>query len=85
MGGLEDERPLVVTLQLAVAAQARFDAERSGYFHLVGQGGFGMQTAPAVSRLAAALVAGRALPPDLSAHGVTAAAYDPGRFRPAAV
>jgi D-arginine dehydrogenase len=62
-----------------------FDAERSGYFHLVGQGGFGMQTAPAVSRLAAALVAGRALPPDLSAHGVTAAAYDPGRFRPAAV
>lgn len=50
-----------------------------GFFWLAGLGGFGIQTAPAVARLAAALVRGRPTPQDLDDHGVEAAAYAPGR------
>ena len=55
-----------------------------GFFWLAGLGGFGIQTAPAVSRLAAALVRGRRAPQDLSDHGVDAAVYSPARFERAA-
>lgn len=51
-----------------------------GFFWLAGLGGFGIQTAPAVARLAAALVRGRRAPRDLADHGVEAATYDPGRL-----
>lgn len=44
-----------------------FDPRASGFFWLAGQGGYGLQTAPAMARLAAALVSGEALPPDLAA------------------
>lgn len=37
-----------------------FSAEAEGFFWLAGQGGYGVQTSPALSRLAADLVAGRA-------------------------
>jgi D-arginine dehydrogenase len=37
-----------------------FDPDRAGFFWCVGQGGFGIQTAPAASRLAAALLLGEA-------------------------
>ncbi|SEA83319.1 NAD(P)/FAD-dependent oxidoreductase [Rubrimonas cliftonensis] len=37
-----------------------FSAAAEGFFWLAGQGGYGVQTAPALSRLAADLVAGRA-------------------------
>jgi D-arginine dehydrogenase len=55
---------------------AGFDATAEGFFWLAGQGGYGIQTAPALSRLAADLITGRApaLPP------ATVAALSPGRF-----
>ncbi|HEY2036141.1 MAG TPA: FAD-binding oxidoreductase [Steroidobacteraceae bacterium] len=55
-----------------------FDPAAPGFFWLAGQGGYGIQTAPAASRLAAALVRGEALPPWLS--GIEPAAVAPARF-----
>ena len=55
---------------------AGFDARLPGFFWLAGQGGYGVQTAPALARHAAALVAGR--PPELPAAVV--AALSPERF-----
>ncbi|MGD0490805.1 MAG: FAD-dependent oxidoreductase [Steroidobacteraceae bacterium] len=52
------------------------------FFWLAGQGGYGLQTAPALSRAAAALVLGSALPSDLAAQGLEAAAMSPQRFLP---
>ncbi len=50
-------------------------------FHWVaGQGGYGLQTAPALARVAAAAVRGEAIPADLAAHGVDAAALLPSRL-----
>ena len=50
------------------------DAE--GFFWLAGQGGFGLQTSPAVAAIVASLIAGEPWPvPD-----VTDAELDPGRF-----
>jgi len=63
---------------------AGFDAEIEGLFWLAGQGGYGIQTAPALGRCAAALVLGRGVPDDIAAQGVTAAALSPSRLgRPA--
>lgn len=56
-----------------------FDPGVPGFFWLAGQGGYGMQTAPALAQLAAALVLGDALPAELAAHGVDVAAIAPGR------
>ena len=55
-----------------------FDARAPGFFWCAGQGGFGIQTAPAAAALAAALLLGRA-PPEWLA-GVDAERYAPGRF-----
>ncbi len=57
-----------------------FDPERAGFFWLAGQGGYGIQTAPAMGRLAAALATGSPVPEDLAVLGVTAAAVSPARF-----
>jgi D-arginine dehydrogenase len=43
-----------------------FDAEADGFFWLVGQGGFGIMTAPGAARLAAALIEGREPSGDLN-------------------
>ena len=59
-----------------------FDPQVEGFFWLVGQGGFGIQTAVALGRLAAALAAREALPGDLAAQGIEAALLAPGRFTP---
>lgn len=59
---------------------AGFDPAREGFFWLAGQGGYGIQTAPAMGRLTAALATGAPLPEDLAALGVTAEAVSPGRF-----
>ena len=56
-----------------------FDAAAPGFFWLAGQGGYGIQTAPALSRLAAALARGEAVPPELGAMGVTASTVSPSR------
>ena len=58
---------------------AGYDPGVPGFFWLAGQGGYGIQTAPAMGRLAAALLAGRGVPDDLAALGVEAGAVAPGR------
>jgi len=57
-----------------------FDHRVGGLFWCAGQGGYGIQTAPAAARLAAALARGEDVPPELAAEGVTAAAVSPARF-----
>lgn len=52
------------------APVAGFAPDAPGFFWLAGQGGYGIQSAPALSRAAAALVLGRALPADIAAEGV---------------
>lgn len=52
------------------------DAREPGFFWLAGQGGYGFQTCPAASRLAADLIGGR--PPEIGADLV--AALSPARF-----
>ncbi len=56
-----------------------FDPGVPGFFWLAGQGGYGFQTAPAMSRMAAALLAGQGIPEELAALGVRAEALAPGR------
>lgn len=55
-----------------------FDTDAPSYFWCVGQGGFGIQTAPAASRLAASLLLRRELPGDLGR--IDAKVYLPSRF-----
>ncbi len=57
-----------------------FDPLREGFFWLAGQGGYGIQTAPAMGRLSAALATGAPVPGDLAELGITAAAVSPARF-----
>jgi len=52
---------------------AGFDPEVAGFFWLVGQGGFGIQTAPYLSEVAARLLSGADHP--------LASQIDPARFR----
>lgn len=56
-----------------------FADDAPGFFWLAGQGGYGIQTAPAMGQLSAALVQGQAMPEALSALGVSAATLAPGR------
>lgn len=55
-----------------------FDAETPGFFWCAGQGGYGIQTAPAAARLCAHLIVGDAvaLPPN-----VDPASFSPSRFQ----
>ncbi|WP_231639148.1 FAD-dependent oxidoreductase [Sphingomonas profundi] len=59
---------------------AGFDVDAPGFFWLVGQGGYGIQTSPALSRFAAALIRGDDVPADLTAAGLTAADLGPARL-----
>jgi D-arginine dehydrogenase len=56
-----------------------FDDLAPGFFWLAGQGGYGIQTAPAMARTAAALVVGDPVPADIADQGVTAEALSPAR------
>jgi D-arginine dehydrogenase len=58
-----------------------FDPSAEDFFWLAGQGGWGIQTSPALSRLAASFVAGGSVPADLARLGISAAALSPQRFR----
>jgi D-arginine dehydrogenase len=58
---------------------AGYDAQVPGFFWLAGQGGHGIQTAPAVSRLAAALFSGAPVPPELLDLGIDATTLAPDR------
>lgn len=57
------------------------EPDEPGFFWLVGQGGTGIQTAPAYGALLAALVTGEEIPPHLSAAGVDPVRVAPSRFR----
>jgi len=59
---------------------AGFDARAEGFFWLVGQGGFGIQTSAALGRVAAALASGEAVPDDVAAQGVDAGRLAPERL-----
>jgi D-arginine dehydrogenase len=65
---------------------AGFDPDAEGFFWLAGQGGYGIQMAPALARAAAALLLGQALPADVAAQGLHAAELSPARaaLRPVA-
>jgi len=53
----------------------------AGFFWFAGQGGYGMQTAPAAARLGAALALGREIPSDLAERGLWPAPFSPSRWR----
>lgn len=55
-----------------------FDSRVAGFFWCAGQGGFGIQTAPAAAKLAAALLLARA--PDPAVAAIDPVAYAPQRF-----
>lgn len=55
------------------------DAE--GFFWVAAQGGYGIQTAPAMGETTAALILGEQVPPRIAAHHVTAEALSPSRLR----
>jgi D-arginine dehydrogenase len=58
-----------------------FEPTAPGFFWLAGQGGYGVQTAPAAGRVAASLALGEALPGDVRALGLRAEQLSPARFR----
>lgn len=55
-----------------------FDPQVPGFFWCAGQGGFGIQTAPAAAMMAAALLLGRS--PDPAVARIDSARYAPTRF-----
>ena len=57
-----------------------FDARAPGFFWLAGQGGFGLQTAPAVAEAAEALITGAAWPKALADLGVGVEHLAPARL-----
>jgi D-arginine dehydrogenase len=59
---------------------AGFDPDRSGFFWLAGQGGYGIETSPAMGRLCASLVGGSGVPADLVDLGVMQEAVSPARL-----
>ena len=61
-----------------------YDRVAPGFFWCAGQGGYGIQSAPAAAQLAAALARGEAVPAAIAAEGVDAASVSPGRFSAAA-
>ncbi|WP_085596234.1 MULTISPECIES: FAD-binding oxidoreductase [unclassified Pseudomonas] len=59
---------------------AGFDPQVPGLFWVAGQGGYGIQTSPAMGQASAALVRGAALPEALAAFGLDAAMLSPARL-----
>jgi D-arginine dehydrogenase len=60
---------------------AGFDLDTPGFFWLAGQGGYGIQTAPAMAQATAGLVLDGRLPDALTQLGVQAADLSPARCR----
>jgi D-arginine dehydrogenase len=54
--------------------------ESEGFFWVAGQGGYGIQTSPAMGEACAALIVGQPLPDRLSAFGLTREMLDPSRL-----
>jgi D-arginine dehydrogenase len=59
-----------------------FDTHVPGFFWCAGQGGYGIQSAPAMARTAAALAMQQALPADVAAEGLAAEDLSPRRLLP---
>ena len=57
------------------------DADLEGFFWVAGQGGYGIQTSPAVARTIAALATGADVPDDLVALGLERSDIDPARLQ----
>ena len=57
------------------------DGDTDGFMWLAGQGGLGITTSPALSRIGASVILGRPFPADLAALGLTAAVLAPQRLR----
>jgi len=57
-----------------------YDPKCEGFFWLAGQGGYGIQSAPGLSRYAAALIDRRPIPADIAEHGMGESDLLPGRF-----
>jgi D-arginine dehydrogenase len=58
-----------------------YDPHTEGFFWLVGQGGYGIQSAPALSRTAAAMVLNEKLPQDAMDAGLVLSGILPNRFK----
>lgn len=58
-----------------------FDKQKSGFFWLAAQGGYGIQTSAAMARVAGALAQGRGLPQDVADLGLTEQDLSPSRLR----
>ena len=58
-----------------------FDEAKDGFFWLAGQGGYGIKTSPALSRICASLIRERRLPEDLTRLGIEATDLSPSRLR----
>jgi D-arginine dehydrogenase len=56
-----------------------FDPRMEGLFWCAGQGGYGIQTSPALARTAAALARGEGLPADVAGEGLAAQNISPAR------
>jgi D-arginine dehydrogenase len=56
-----------------------FDPAVENFFWYAGQGGYGIQTAPALARTGAALVRGEPVPADVTGRGLSAADLSPSR------
>jgi len=61
------------------APVAGWDTQATGFFWLAGQGGYGIQMAPALARAASSLLLGNQLPADIAAQGVRAEHLSPAR------
>ncbi len=59
-----------------------YDPQAEDFFWLVGQGGYGIQSSPALSRLAAALALREPVPEDIAMSGLDLDDILPQRFRP---
>jgi D-arginine dehydrogenase len=57
-----------------------FDAAAPNFFWIAAQGGYGIQTSPAMGQASAALVCGKPLPDALLAFGLTAQMLSPTRL-----
>jgi D-arginine dehydrogenase len=62
-----------------------FDPQVAGFFWCAGQGGYGIQTSPALGRTGAALAKQESIPQDVAAEGLHAADLSPTRFAATAV
>jgi D-arginine dehydrogenase len=59
---------------------AGFDPRSEGFYWLAGQGGYGIQTAPALATLSAAIICGEPVPETLASNGIDPAALTPARL-----